>query len=320
MREVLGISDPAGVHRARHDLQAAITAIDPEVDGGLQLTVANSMWLDAGSHFLPSFTSTIEPNYGAAARPIDFSNDPEGAREMINGWVSDQTNARIEDLLPEGSIRPLTRFVLANAIYFNANWAMPFHADLTEDAPFYRSDGSDVAVPMMFRSGYMRAHDGDGLTVVELPYVGGDTSMVILMPDDLETFESTFSPETLEQALGGLDSHYTRLHMPRFRVESTVPLRDVLMAMGMDHAFTDQSDFSGVDGTRTIYISGVFHKAFVSVDEEGTEAAAATAVVGTRRGVPPPPIEIDINKPFLFVIQHNDTGAVLFLGRVVDPS
>jgi len=289
---------------------------------GFRLHIVNAIWGQRGFRFLTEFLDTLACNYGAGLRLLDFKSDPEAARKVINDWVSDQTEGRIRDLIPPGAIDFLTRLVLANAIYFNAAWAEPFDKNLTADGPFYLLDGSQVMVPMMRQTaqfGYMK---GDGFQAVELPYEGEELAMVILLPDKgrFEEFEDSLDAKRVEEILSNLTYQEVTLKMPRFRVESAFNLARTLAAMGMPSAFQpDQADFSGMDGARDLYIGAVLHKAFVSVDEAGTEAAAATAVVIKVTALPAPSVELTVDHPFIFLIRDQPTGTILFVGRVVNP-
>lgn len=243
----------------------------------------------------------------------------------INEWVSDETEGKIEDLIPAGAINALTRLVLANAIYFNAGWQSTFDEDLTEDAAFTLVDGNQKSVPMMSTSdpesfGYAA---GDGYEVVELPYNGGQLSMVIILPeeDGFDVFEANLNAKKLAEVLNNLEIKQVELQMPKFSFESEFGLVGVLRQLGVQAAFDPQvADFSGIDGTKDLSISDVIHKAFVSVDEKGTEAAAATAVVFRLTSMPITDIQITIDRPFMFLIQDKPTGTILFLGRVLDPT
>ena len=294
-------------------------------EGGFRLHIVNAIWGQQGTQFLDDFLDTLAENYGAGLRLLDFRRDPETARVTINDWISEQTEGKIEDLIPPGAIDTLTRLVLTNAIYFNAAWAESFDKDMTTDGPFYRLDGSQVTVPMMKQQTSFRYAEGEGYQAVELPYDGWELSMVILLPDaqGFQAFEDTLDAETLTAILQDLSRHKVVLTMPRFEMTSDFSLAQVLTAMGMPAAFSDSADFSGMTGGRDLFIGDVIHKAFVSVDEEGTEAAAATAVIMEAMAVMPEPerpIEVTVDHPFIFLIRDIQTGTILFLGRVVDPS
>ena len=324
MAEVLHFTLPQErVHPAFNALDLELARRGQSKEGqGLRLHLANAIWGQRGYRFLSQFLDTLARNYSAGLRLLDFKSDPEAARKVINDWVSERTEGRIQDLIPKGVIDFLTRLVLTNAIYFKAAWAEPFDENLTSDSPFYLLDGSQVMVPMMKQTtelGYMK---GEGFQAVELPYEGGEVSMVILLPDmgRFEEFEKSLNVKQVEDILGKLEYPEVTLKMPRFRMDSAFNLAKTLAAMGMSSAFQpDQADFSGMDGTRTLYISAVLHKAFVSVDEAGTEAAAATAVVEKKTALPSMRVEVTVNRPFIFLIRDRLTGTILFVGRVVNP-
>jgi serpin B len=240
----------------------------------------------------------------------------------INDWVAEQTEDRIEDLIPPGVLGAATRLVLTNAIYFNAAWAQPFEASATQDEAFHLLDGGQVTVPMMHQTESFGYLAGDGYQAVELPYEGHELSMVILLPDEggFEAFEAGLDAAQVEAILQETSDRQVALALPRFEFEAQFSLADTLGAMGMPDAFSDQANFSGMTGTRDLFISAVIHKAFVAVDEEGTEAAAATAVVMVEGAMPAEPLEVRVDRPFLFLIRDIQTGTVLFLGRVMDPA
>jgi len=218
----------------------------------------------------------------------------------------------------------MTRLVLANAIYFNAAWAEPFQESQTQDGPFYLLDGGQVTVPMMHQTASFGYAEGEGYQAVELPYDGRELSMVILLPaaGKFESFEDSLDAGRVDAITSDLASERVILTMPKFEVESSFSLGDALPEMGMPLAFSMDADFSGIDGRRDLYIGAVIHKAFVSVDEAGTEAAAATIVIMPAMAAPDPeePIEVTIDRPFIFFIRDIETGAILFVGRVVNPS
>jgi serpin B len=290
---------------------------------GFRLRIVNALWGQQGFRFLPAFLDTLAQNYGAGLRLLDFAGDPEAARGIINDWVSDQTEGRIQDLIPPGVIDALTRLVLTNAIYFNAAWAEPFEKSQTTDLPFHLLNGGQVKVPMMRQTTEYGYAEGEGFQAVELPYDGRELAMVILLPEEgrFEEFENSLDAGQVEVILGGLAYRQVALTMPRFRVESAFALADTLSAMGMPSAFKpDQADFSGMDGARDLYIGDVLHKAFVSVDEAGTEAAAATAVIMKLTALPASPVQVVVDRPFIFLIRDLQTGTILFVGRLVNPA
>jgi len=291
-------------------------------DGGFRLNIANTTWGQEDYAFLPEYLDTLALNYGAGMRLVDFTGDPEASRIAINDWVSDQTEGRVKDLIPEGVIDELTRLVLTNAIYFNAAWAEPFEEGQTQDGPFYLLDGGQVTVPMMHQTASFGYAEGAGYQAVELPYDGRELSMVILLPaaGEFESFENSLDAGRVDAIVNDLTYQEIALTMPKFEIESNFSLVEALAEMGMPLAFSMDADFSGMDGTRELYIGEVLHKAFVSVDEAGTEAAAATAVEMQLKGAPMDPVTVTANRPFIFFIRDIETGAILFVGRVVNPS
>ena len=293
---------------------------------GFRLNIVNAIWGQKDHEFLSEFLDLLAENYGAGLRVLDFISAPEESRITINNWVSDQTEGRIEDLIPQGLINALTRLVLTNAIYFNAAWQYPFPEDMTEDSPFYLLDGGEVIVPMMRQAESFGYAEGDVYQAVQLLYDGGELpgelSMVILLPraGHFEAFEGSLDAQQVDGIIGSLEYRQVTLAMPKFEFESEFSLRETLSAMGMPIAFSGGADFSGMTGNRDLFIAEVIHKAFVSVDEAGTEAAAATAVVMELTAVPGEPVEVTIDRPFIFLIRDIETGAILFVGRVVNPS
>ncbi len=289
---------------------------------GFRLNVVNALWGQEGYPFLVEFLDLLAANYDAGLTPLDFAADPEAARLTINDWASDQTEGRIQDLVPPGAIDTLTRLVLTNAIYFNAAWALPFEPDLTQDGPFHLLDGSQITVPLMRQTEGFPYAAGEGYQAVELYYDGSEISMVILLPaeGEFQAFEEALDAAQVQAILDGLGYSQVALALPRFEFEADFTLRDTFAAMGMPDAFSDAADFSGMTGNRDLSISEVIHKAFVSVDEAGTEAAAATAVLILGAAAPEEPVEFTVDRPFLFLIRDLGTGTILFIGRVVDPT
>src|SRR5262245_12632062 len=296
--------------------------------GGTQsyrLSIANRLWGQRGMSFLEPFVEVTRRDYGAELGLVDFATKAEGARGEINGWVAKETEQKIRDLIPAGVLGPDTRLVLANAIYFRGDWAHQFEKSATREQPFHVSGGTTVAVALMFAKmtvGFGAQPDG-GLKVVELPYKGDDLSMLVLLPDapdGLADMEAKLTAENLRQWTTGLVRRDVLVYLPRFSEESGFGLGSTLAAMGMPLAFSDRADFSGMNGKRDLSISAVLHKARVDVDEQGTEAAAATGVaVGVRAVRPEEPPTFRADHPFVFFIRHNPTGAILFLGRLTNP-
>ncbi|HUU83864.1 MAG TPA: serpin family protein [Phycisphaerae bacterium] len=319
---------------SQDELHPAFNALDLELasrnreaaegdDEGFRLNIVNRIWGRTGYTFLVEFLDVLAQNYGAGMSLLDFIAAPDESRRIINDWVADQTEDRIKDLLPSGSISPATVLVLTNAIYFNAAWSEPFDENRTSDEVFHLLDGGEVTVPMMQQVAAFDYAAGDGYQAVELPYEGNELSMVIILPDAdrFEEFDGSLDAQTISGVVASLGGRDVALSMPRFTFEWSKTLNDALSELGMPAAFTD-ADFSGINGVGGLFISLVVHKAFVAVDEEGTEAAAATAVVVGESAAPEPedPVELDIDRPFVFLIRDIQTGTILFLGRVVDPS
>jgi len=303
-------------------------------DGGkFRLSIANSMWGIKGYPYLTPFLDVLAESYGAGLRVVDFVGDPESSRQAINQWVEQKTEEKIKELLPQGSIDDLTRLVLVNAIYFNAAWAVPFDKGATKDEAFHLADGSTVRSSMMTKVDELEyAKLADGQAVV-MPYDGHQLSLVLLLPDEgkLAAMESGLSSSTLDSILQGLSGAEVTLTLPKFDFEyGTKSLKAALQALGMKDAFDeDRADLTGMfDRSQTekpLLIKDVLHKAFVKIDEAGTEAAAATAVVigePTASPVQPelPNVVVKLDRPFLFLIRDDQTGAVLFVGRILNPN
>jgi len=288
---------------------------------GFRLNIVNAIWGQSGYDFLAEFLDTLAENYGAGLRTLDFAKETEESRITINDWVSDQTEGRIKDLIPQGAIDALTRLVLTNAIYFNAAWQFPFEEDATSDGAFHLLDGKKITVPMMGQTESFGYAEGGNYQAVELPYDGQELSMVILLPTSgqFADFESSMNYEMAARIISDIKSQQVSLTMPKFEFESEFSLSKTLAAMGMPVAFSMNADFSGMTGNRDLYIDDVLHKAFVSVDEAGTEAAAATAVMMRLTAMPGIPVVVTIDRPFIFLIRDIETGAILFIGRVSNP-
>ena len=289
---------------------------------GFRLNIVNAIWGQKDYEFLTDFLDVLAENYGAGLRILDFITETEKSRLTINDWVSDQTEGRIEDLIPQGAIDALTRLVLTNAIYFNAAWENPFDKKMTADGPFYLLDGGQVIVPMMKQTESFSYTEGEGYQAVELLYDGDEISMVILLPEagQFEAFAEGLQAQQVDAIINDLQDTRVTLTMPRFEFDSEFSLKDTLAGMGMPIAFSGDADFSGMTGNQELSISDVVHKAFVAVDEAGTEAAAATSVIIKLTAVPEPPVEVTIDRPFIFLIRDIETGAILFIGRVMNPA
>ena len=300
-----------------------LTAAAP--DHGYQFRIANRLWGQDGYKFLDAFLKITRDDYGAELAQLNFIQQPEQARSTINAWVEQQTNDKIKDLIPPGTLNDQTRLVLTNAIYFKGDWQLPFNKDLTQKMPFHLSADKTADAEMMYQQKHFRFARTDDVQLLEMPYKSGDLSMVVLLPtkvDGLPALQKLFTTENYTKWIGQLRSKDVRVWFPKFTATQEFGLAKTLAAMGMPAAFSpSEADFSGMDGKRDLYISAVVHKAFVNVDEKGTEAAAATAaVVGTmavRR--PQQPEEFKADHPFIYVLRDTRSGAILFLGRYVGP-
>ncbi|HEX79049.1 MAG TPA: serpin family protein [Dehalococcoidia bacterium] len=326
MAEVLHfILEDEDLHAAFNKLALELASRGEGADGkddeGFRLNIVNAIWGQQDYEFLSEFLDVLAKNYDAGLRILDFINKPEESRITINDWVSDQTEGRIEDLIKEGVINSLTRLVLTNSIYFNAAWKYPFDEENTYDDTFYLLDGSEITVEMMHQTEEFGYAEGDGYQAVELKYDGDELSMIILLPEEgnFEAFESALDAQMLEGVISGMETANVTLAMPKFEYDSEFSLKAALEAMGMPVAFSMDADFSGMTGNADLFIKDVVHKAFVSVDEVGTEAAAASAVIMELKAVPGEPVEVTIDQPFIYLIQDIQTGAILFIGSVVNP-
>ena len=293
---------------------------------GIELNIANALWAQKGHAFLPAFLEIANGEYSANVNQADFSTGAEAARIEVNGWVAQKTKDKIHDILPSGSLNALTRLVLVNAIYFKGAWTKPFAKAETLIQPFALSATRQVDAPLMHHFDEVRYLKNSDFQAVELPYSAGELAMLVVLPrqvDGCGQLEKQLTPALLSQSLGQMRWQKVEIFLPRFKLESGFNLVPTLAGMGMPDAFGPQADFSGMDGTKLLSISGVFHKAWGEVNEEGTEAAAATAVaVGTRAVVrqPPPPPVFRADHPFIFLIRDTRSGSILFLGRLLDPT
>ncbi len=324
MDTVLHITDPSTIHRSMNGLAAALDAANATQDnttqGGegtseVQLSVANSLWGQTGLNFEQAFLDLLSSEYGAGMELVDYKVDPEAARHAINGWVASETHDRIPELLANGVITVDSRLTLVNAIYLKANWYDSFDKQLTVTETFAGSAG-DVDVEMMHTSRRFAYAAGDGWQAVELPYVFGELAMVVAVGDT----SATVMP-TITDMNSVLAERLVELGFPKFDIETSVSLADTLKEMGMPTAFGD-ADFSGMTTDEQLVIGDVIHQANITVDEDGTEAAAATAVVmvATSAPVELDPVTLTIDRPFTFWLRARSTGAVVFMGRINDPS
>jgi serpin B len=332
---------PASFSALQHSLEqmsvkTAELVKDSKKFGGpsepVTLNIANRLFAQKGYHFRETYLSLVKQNFGGAFEPLDFVADPAAATQRINKWVADQTRDRIRDLIPAGALDNTTRLVLANALYLKAPWANEFSQNATQPEPFFVRGGGPVDVPMMRKTdqqfGYARR---EGFIVVSLPYAGDDLQFLILLPDEMNGLRGLESKLSSDILLGcaKLEKRDVDLHLPKFKLEPpTITLAKQFEALGMKTAFDQPKGSANFDkiAPRTprdyLYISQIFHKTFIAVDEKGTEAAAATAVAmlaATGLRPAPPPIEVKVDRPFVYAIQHVPSGVCLFLGRVTDP-
>ncbi len=328
---------PARLHPAFNALDQTLASRGQGFLGGdggpMQVDIVNALWAEQTYIFRSDFLDTLAENYGAGVNLLDFVNAPDPSRLTINAWVADQTNNKIQDLLPAGSIDSLTRLVLTDAVYFNAAWDTPFDPLNTYDGSFALLDGSSVIVKFMKAElnsmngerSSLPAIQGTNYVAASLPYADQRLSLVVVVPDvgQFSQVESSLNATTLASLVAGLTSQPVLLMLPRFKIETATSLVTLLEALGMTSAFIPgTADFSGMDGTHNLFISDVIHKAFIDVAEKGTEAAAATAVVIRPTGAPLPSVGLVINadRPFFYFLRDQPTGAILFMGRVQDPS
>jgi serpin B len=284
------------------------------------LSIANSLWGQEDFPFLRPFLDVLQKQYGSPLRKLDFAKSSENARQTINDWVKDETKGKIADLLPAGSLDATTRLVLANAVYFKADWQSPFAHEETSDRDFRLVDGSIVTVPTMAQTSSFGYAKAGAWEAVELPYQGERYSMVTLLPQaSLADSLPGLTAGGLSSLLKQLTPTQISLEIPKWTYRSGFSLKDALTTLGMADAFAD-ADFSGMDGRKDIVIDDVYHKAFVAVDEKGTEAAAATGVVMRLTAVLTPAPQVKFDRPFLYLIRDRQTEAILFIGQVTDPA
>jgi serine protease inhibitor len=292
-----------------------------------QLSVANALWAQQGYTFLDQFLNLLKTDYGAGLQQVDFKGAPEAARSVINQWVEQKTQDKIKDLLAPGAVRPDTRLVLTNAIYFKGNWQTQFDKAQTRNEDFYLSQTKSAAAPLMHREGSFGYFDGGTFQVLEIPYKSKALSLIVLLPKErsgLPGLEDSMTPSNMQQWLSRVAPvPKVIVTIPKFKSTQEFELSNALRALGMPQAFGAGADFSGMTGKRDFAISAVIHKAFVDVNEEGTEAAAATAVtmraLAMRAPGPPPPV-FRADHPFIFLIRDNGSRSILFMGRMTDPS
>jgi serpin B len=309
------------LHPSFNSIDLALHGRSQNSESTLKLNVVNAAWTQKGYEFKQEFLDILAESYGSGIRALDFTRAHEDARKTINNWVSYHTNHRIPELIGQGSLDGSTRLVLTNAVYFNASWKEKFEAVDTTSASFHLLDGSTMNVPTMHNALSVPYVDAEGYKAFELPYSNKDLAMTVILPDSgrFSEIEQQLSVSFLDGVLAGMQETSVILGLPKVKMDSELPLKDLLIARGMVSAFQPGgADFSGMNGRTDLYIDDAIHKAFVSIAEEGTEAAAATAVT-VRETSAPIGVDLTVNRPFVFMIRDRPTGTVLFIGRVVTP-
>ena len=310
--------------------QAALAEVVGEMiksatSGGTQLSSSNGLWVDKAFRIQTDFRQSLQTFYNAPHLQLDFSANPEGARDEINRWTAEHTKGKIANLLGPGAVDRSTRLVLTSAIYFYGKWQSAFRPELTRPAPFRLATGGTVEAPFMNQSGGFGYTETQSVQILEMKYADGGLGMDVLLPKSLETLpelEKSISSENLGAWFRNLQPETVVVSLPKFRVETGYSLRESLSHMGMASAFKSDADFSGIDDRRDLALSDVVHKAFVDVSEAGTEAAAATGTVAFLASyIPPKPkIVFNANRPFLFLIRDTRSGVILFAGRMMNPA
>jgi serpin B len=325
MAQVLHFSlEQEQLHSSFLKLLSELNAIQDK--GHVKLSIANSLWAQKGYHFLDAFLDLNKKYYGAGLNFVDFISQTEAARKTINVWVETKTQEKIKELIKPGMLSSLTRLVLCNAVYFKGNWSSQFDKAKTKEESFHISSAKTIKVPMMNQKGEFKFKDFSSFSVIELPYEGNDLSMIIFLPkeiDGIKEFERNLTNDNVKNWINELLKSYRReifVSLPKFKTTCEFELADILAEMGMPSAFSIPSaDFSGMTGEKDLFMGNVIHKAFVNVNEEGTEAAAATAV-DIRWKVFSKLLIFRADHPFVFLIRENQTGNILFIGRIIDPT
>lgn len=317
--------DQTRLHHAFADLRHQLGARQQE--DSVELDIANMLWPQSGYKLKPEFLNTCKQAYGVEIRQLDYVGNTEGSRQTINSWVAERTRNKILDLIPPNVLGPVTRLVLTNAVYFKAAWKAAFDSLQTQDAPFILANSETTYRKFMNRQAQFLYTQTPTAQVLQIPYRNDGFSMLILLPkavDGLPKLEESLTADSIRNWRAHLQTNIVNVFLPKFKLTSTFRLKELLASLGMTNAFDSTADFSGVTDQDRLCINEVIHKAFVYVSEEGTEAAAATAVVmgmiETSVGLEPTIIQFRADHPFLFLICENSTGAVLFLGKLTDPS
>lgn len=303
-------------------LHAAMNRLDLAIGSrSVRLDTVNQVFGQQGYEFLDGYLDLLAVNYGAGMMLVDFAGETEAVRSKINGWISDRTQSKLPELIPSGALDTNTVLVLANAIYFQADWLNTFDESKTEQGSFVKADGTSIEVPMMHQQAEIGYAEGEGWKAVELPYSGGELTMLAIVPTaGASTFDLDVDADGLSSIVGSLSPREVALALPRFTFSCATDLEEPLAGLGMVDAFDAAADFSGMDGSRMLYIQAVLHQATVEVNEQGTEASGATAVVTGVKSIPPAPTSVAFDRPFLVLIRDVATNTVLFLGRVANPA
>ena len=325
MAETLGFLPQETQRPAFNAVESRMSELGEKGGGGpkppFRLNVANSAWGQEGFRFEQAYLETLAGHYGAGLRPADFGR-PEEASGQINAWIEDETEGRIKDLVKPDFLDSSTRLVLANAVYFKASWLSSFEESSTREGPFTLLDGGEVTVPLMRQTSYLPYAEGEGYQAVRLPYKGNAADMLVVLPEEgrFEEIEGRLSASFLDEVDAEMrPDEFVKLTMPRFDFETDLDLIRSLTSMGMTAPFGSTADFAGITEEAALFIGEALHRANITVYEKGTEAAAAT-VLDFAESARPEPVEMTANRPFLFAITERETGTVLFLGRVTEPS
>jgi len=324
MMDVLGVTDNNEIHNVMNALKLTLQAEPTYTIEGMQpliFNIANALWVQKDFHFEQAFLDKLMANYAAGLALVDF-NKPDEARDLINHWVEVRTNEKIKELIPTGMLNEMTRLVLTNAVYFKGAWTNRFDPARNTQEEFTSLDGAKSKVEMMNNSFTGAAFVEKDYSVVSLPYEGGNFAMMAVLPEDFASFQTTMNADLLKEILEKLTESHTMVHltMPKFSFESSIDLGETLPAMGMSDAFDiNNADFSGMTGGKDLYISDVVHQAFIDVNEDGTEAAAATMVSMAPTSMPGEAITLRLDRPFIYLIYNTQTNAVVFMGHVVAP-
>ncbi len=322
MRNILELSNDSSANRK--GFESLLNSLNSK-NASYNLSIADAIWIEKTFSVKQEFSNALSTYYHALAQQADFANNPDGERTNINNWVAGKTNNKILDLIPQGGLDSLTRLVIVDAIYFKGNWAQQFDKNDTQNTPFFISPSRNVSVPMMHLSKSENAsyYSDNEIKALEMDYQGDNLSMLILLPNpnhSLSEVEADLSSIEISDIRAQLVRQPVQIWLPKFSMTKSKEMNNLLKELGMKSAFDPYTaDFSGINSTQGLYISYVFHKAFINVNETGTEAAAATAVVIEVTAFAPLP-EFRADHPFLFFIIDKHTGAILFMGRVVDPT